>query len=116
MKFLLMLVSDEQAWTALPPDEQQRVVERQNAFERELTAQQKFLGCNALRPSHEARTVRIRSDGSRVVTDGPFAETRELLGGYYLIECATMDEAVAWARRVPNPFGCVEVRPIWEMS
>ncbi|HXJ33298.1 MAG TPA: YciI family protein [Candidatus Eisenbacteria bacterium] len=114
MKFLLMLISDELAWQSLPAAQQEAVVARHGTFERDLTAQGKFLGCNALGPSRDAKTVRLHSDGAHVVTDGPYAEAKELIGGYYLIECASMDEAVAWAKRVPNPFGSVEVRAVWE--
>jgi hypothetical protein len=115
MKFLLLIISDEKAWAALPRPEQERVVARHGEFEQALVAEGKFLSCNALRPSSEARTVHIRGDGSRVVTDGPYAETRELVGGYYLIECPSTAEAVEWAKRLPNVFGSVEVRPVEDM-
>src|SRR5262245_12097409 len=115
MKFLLMLISDEKAWQALPRDRQEQVVARHGEFERALRAEGKFLSCNALRPAAEARTVRIGADGARVVTDGPYAETKEKVGGYYVIECRSIDEAVAWAKRLPNPFGSIEVRPVEDM-
>ncbi len=116
MKFLLMLISDEHAWQSLPAAQQEAVVARHGTFEHDLTAQGKFLSCNALGPSRDAKTVRIHADGTRTVTDGPYAEAREMIGGYYLIECASIDEAVAWTKKLPNPFGSIEVRPVWEES
>ncbi len=68
-----------------------------------------------LRPTCDARTVRIR-DGATVVSDGPFAETREQLGGYYVLNCKSIDEAASWAAKLPAAKGgSVEVRPVWEM-
>jgi hypothetical protein len=76
----------------------------------------RFVSCNALRSSGEAKTVHIRGDGASVVTDGPYVEAKEVVGGYYIIECPTMEEAVGWAKQLPNPFGAVEVRPILDME
>ncbi len=71
------------------------------------------LGGNELRPTRDATTVRVR-DGETLVTDGPYAEVKEALGGYYLLECATMDEALDWAARIPSAeHGAVEVRPLY---
>jgi hypothetical protein len=71
-----------------------------------------MLGGEALEDTGAAKTVRIRN-GETIVTDGPFAETKEVLGGYYLIDVETMDEAVAWAAKIPStPYGSTEVRPI----
>ena len=73
-------------------------------------------GSEALTRASSARTVSV-SDGTPLVTDGPFAETKEFLGGYYMIDVADLDEALAWAAKVPSAkFGCVEVRPVWEMG
>ena len=72
-------------------------------------------GGNALQPSPTATSVRPDAGGTFAVTDGPFAETKEALGGYYLVEAADLDQALAIAREVPMRFGGVEVRPIWEV-
>jgi hypothetical protein len=69
-------------------------------------------GGNALQATSTATTIRPDGRGDFVVTDGPFAETKEVLGGYYLIDAADLDEAISIAKQVPSPFGCVEVRPI----
>src|SRR5665213_2543580 len=73
-------------------------------------------GGNALQPTAAATSLRRDSSGQIVVTDGAFAETKEALGGYYLIEAADLDEALAVAKQVPAPFGGVEVRPIWKLG
>lgn len=76
-------------------------------------------GGNALQPTHTATTVRVKGGkgGDVVTSDGPFAETKEVLGGFYLLECADLDEALSWAARIPGArTGCVEVRPVMEMG
>jgi hypothetical protein len=113
MKFLLMITDIEGMWDRLAPAEQARVLEGHGEFGRALRAEGKFLHSHRLRPCREAKTVRIE-ESTRIVTDGPFAETKEVMGGFYVIECATMDEAVAWGKRLPSMYGSIEVRPIWE--
>jgi hypothetical protein len=74
-----------------------------------------MLGGNALDRADTATTVRVREDET-LISDGPFAETKEILGGYYLIDVPDLDAALAWAAKMPNiTYGCVEVRPIWEL-
>lgn len=83
-------------------------------FTEEIKRNGQFVGGNRLQPRDTARTVRVRN-GQVSITDGPFAETREQFGGYYVIEAASMDEALAVAAKIPGAqFGCVEVRPIAE--
>ncbi|MCB9660573.1 MAG: YciI family protein [Sandaracinaceae bacterium] len=78
----------------------------------ELKASGKLVAGDALQPTTTATSVRVR-DGKTLSTDGPFAETKEQLGGYYLIDVANLDEAIAWAAKIPSsPFGTVEVRPV----
>jgi hypothetical protein len=117
MKFLLMLVQDARAWDEEPQVEKDRVFNEHMKVYAQLEAQGKLLGSQRLRPSKGSKTVRIRK-GKRIVTDGPFCETREQIGGSYLIECASMDEAIEWAMKMPsfgNPdYAAIEVRPIWE--
>jgi hypothetical protein len=114
MKFLLMIATDEQAARARSASEIERTVVGHAAVDRDLRAEGRLVASARLRFSPEARTVR-RRDGRHVVTDGPFAEAREQLGGFYLIDVESMDEAIAWAQRLPlAERGAIEVRPIWE--
>jgi hypothetical protein len=86
------------------------------AYGRALTDEGAHLGDNALEGLDMATTVRVR-DGETLVTDGPFAETKEMLGGYYVVDFPTRDAAIEWAARVPNaPYGSIEVRPVMEFS
>jgi len=85
------------------------------ALEQDLKSQGKFVDSVRLRPSGEARTIRNLADGEREILNGPFTETEEVMGGYYVLECASMDEALEWAQRMPNyGHGSIEVRPFWE--
>jgi hypothetical protein len=119
MKFLLLLYGDETMWMDMSPEEMQQSVEAWNAYGEQLVEAGVLLGGEALAPTGEATTVRIEQ-GEVVRTDGPFAETREQLGGYYLLECKDIDEAAGWAAKVPylGEDGSVEVRPIvdWEAA
>ena len=82
------------------------------AYSQELAASGSLVGANQLQPSDTATTVRVRS-GETVVTDGPFAEAKEVLGGYYLIDVASLDEALEWAAKIPSArYGGIEVRPV----
>ena len=113
MKFLLMITDIAGEWDRVPAAEQARVMEEHDSLQRDLQAQKKLLETHRLRPPAEAKTVRLRSGGDRAVTDGPFTESKEVMGGYYVIECDSMAEALDWARRVPLAYGSVEVRPVW---
>ena len=87
-----------------------------DAFNAELQAEGAWVFAGGLHPANTATVVRI-ADGEVVTTDGPFAETKEQLGGFYMIEAKDLDEAVAWAARIPNARdGTIEVRPIWEID
>jgi hypothetical protein len=113
MKFMLLIYSDEKAWTQA---ERQRCFAESVALTHELHARGQFLGASPLEPVQAAASVRVR-EGKAVITDGPFAETREQLGGYFLIEVADRDEALAIAARIPGARkGTVEVRPVFELS
>jgi hypothetical protein len=72
------------------------------------------VGGEGLQPSSTATTVAIPESGDPIVSDGPFADTKEQLGGYYLLDCGDLDDALAWAKRVPMPGGTVEVRPVMD--
>jgi hypothetical protein len=95
--------------------ERRAPMEAWHAYTRALQSAGVYLAGDALEALDTARTVRVR-DGDTLVTDGPFAETREMLGGYYLIDVADLDAALAWAAKVPSaPYGSVEVRPVMEI-
>jgi hypothetical protein len=112
MKYMLLIYAGEGAITE---EERQHCYEESTALTRELAAQGQFLGANPLQPVSTATTVRMR-EGKRLVTDGPFAETREQLGGYFLVDAANLDEAIAIAGRIPAArWGTVEIRPVVEI-
>jgi hypothetical protein len=110
MQYLLMIYGDEQVPSSMNMAEHEAEYKRYMAFGKEFASS--IVGGNALQPTSVATTVRLR-DGKVLTTDGPFAETKEQLGGYYLVEAANLDEAVAMAAKIPGArHGSVEVRPI----
>ena len=112
MKYMLMICRDEPAWEKLSGGERQKIYRDMVELSQELTARGQYLGGHPLHPSSSATSVRVR-DGKRIVTDGPFAETREQLGGYMIIDVKDLDEALAIAARVPLArTSTVEVRPV----
>lgn len=116
MQYLLLVYGSESAFANMTPEQQAAGVEAYGQFTQDIKQSGKWIGSNRLKPVASSTTVRVR-DGKRVVTDGPFAETKEQLGGYYLIEAKDLDEAVAIAARCPGAqHGTMEVRPIWEMG
>jgi hypothetical protein len=113
VKYLFLLSGDEEEWRAQSPAELASVLAAHQALERELDGLGKFVDGDPLEPRATAVTVRPRGDGW-LVSDGPFAETREQLGGFYLIEADSMEEAIGWARKLPlaSPSDAHEVRPV----
>jgi hypothetical protein len=113
MKYLLLVYTDEQGWTDA---ERQSCYLESTELTHELHARGQYLGANPLQPVATATSVRVRN-GKRVVTDGPFAETREQLGGYFLVEAADLNEAISIAARIPGARkGTIEVRPVMELA
>jgi hypothetical protein len=113
VKYLLLIYLDE-SWDNRSQAERQQIYEGQREVADQLTARGQYLGGNPLHPPTTATTVRVR-DGKRLLTDGPFAETREHLGGYMLIDVDDLDEALAVAARGPLArVGSIEVRPVRE--
>jgi hypothetical protein len=108
MKYMFLLTGDEAKLAGIRPEVAGRGLAMHQALQRDLG--DRFVDGHRLRPSAEARTVRPRGQ-EWLVSDGPFAETREQLGGYYLIEAASLDEAVEWCKRLPPPIAHFEVRP-----
>jgi len=115
MRYMLLICGDEKTQAQAPQAEMAAVVQGHRRFAEELQASGKMVHGERLRPDSEASRVRIKA-GQRQVMDGPFAETKEALGGFYLIECATKEEAVEWAKKIPlREGGYIDVRPIWPM-
>jgi hypothetical protein len=112
MRYLLSLYGDEQAEQSMTAEERRAIVDQHMALGRRLREAGALVASEALSDSSEAKV--LRRDGEQsLVTDGPFAETKEQLGGFYLLECANIDEALAWAEQVPTSPGLVaEVRPV----
>jgi hypothetical protein len=116
MQYLLLIYDPESTWQTMPAAKRAELHGAYMRFTQDIKTSGHYLGGNALQPTHTATTVRVR-DGKPATTDGPFAETREQLGGYYLIEAKDLDEATKIAARIPSSeFGSIEVRPIMDMS
>jgi hypothetical protein len=112
MQYLLLIHDDEQNWPRLSGEEQRSIVAEYVALIDDMQERGAYVGSNRLDSTTTASTVRVR-DGEELVTDGPFAETKEQLGGYILIDVESLDEALEWATRIPTArLGSVEVRPI----
>jgi hypothetical protein len=112
VKYMLMICRDEPLWDRLSVTERQQIYAETFKLSEELTGQGQYLGGAPLHPSSSATSVRVRG-GKRLVTDGPFAEAREQLGGYMLIDVKDLDEAIAIAARIPLArTSTVEVRPV----
>ncbi len=116
MRYLLLIYEDEKVFAEASDAEKGEVFQAYGAFTQEIQGSGKHLGGEALEPIATATTVRVR-EGKTVTTDGPFAETKEQLGGYYLVDAENLDEAVAWASKIPSAkTGSIEVRPIMEFE
>ncbi len=110
MKYLCTIYGDESQMAGVTPEQVSEMMEAYGAFGQE--ACDAILAGEGLQPTSTATTVRVR-DGERMLTDGPFAETKEQLGGFYLLECNGLDEAIELAAKIPGAqFGSVEVRPV----
>ena len=115
MRYLLLIGSENKTAAPPSPAEGQAMVQAFMRFSEEAQKAGKTLVAERLRPEAEARRVRVKA-GQHQVTDGPFAETKEALGGFYLLECASREEALEWAKKVPiGEGGVVDVRPVWQM-
>jgi hypothetical protein len=112
MRYALLIYGDQSRRESATGEEIQAVFEAHDAFSKSLADQGVMRGGEGLQPTSAATTVRVR-DGERLVTDGPFAETKEQLGGFYLVECESIDEAIETAARVPGATeGSIEIRPL----
>ena len=116
MRYMLLVHHDEVAFHQRSEVERQGMIRQSVALANQLHASGQYLGAAPLHPSAETSCVRMR-DGRRIVTDGPFAETREQIGGYFLVEAKDIDEAIDIASRIPGAtIGTVEVRPVTEVE
>jgi hypothetical protein len=116
MKYLLMIYGDESASAKQSIEEQRNVMGAYFGFTEAVRNAGAYQGGEALHPTATATTVRV-TDGKTITTDGPFAETKEQIGGYYLLECKNLDEAIQWASKVPGAaHGSVEIRPVVDFS
>jgi len=116
MKYLLLIYQDEKQWATLTEAERQKIYAEYGQLRQELVTSGQFVGGSQLHPVTTASSVRVRN-GKEMVTDGPFAETHEQLGGYFLIEAKDLDEALGIAARIPSAReGTIEVRPIVERT
>ncbi len=112
MQYMLLIHDDEKLWQSLSETELGALYQAYGAVTQEMRDRGAFIAGDQLQPTTAATTVRER-DGERLITDGPFAETKEQLGGYYLIEAESLDEAIEWAAKLPSArYGSIEVRPI----
>jgi hypothetical protein len=116
MKYLLTFIVDEGAMEDTSPEEMREAMERWNAFDEEATERGALIACEPLEGSSAATTIHIQENGERMVTDGPFAESKEHLGGFCLLECDNLDQALEWANKVPMGTGSIEVRPVMDLS
>jgi hypothetical protein len=114
VKYLALIYGDESVWETFSDDERSRAYAEYMAFSKEGREAGVVIGGDELAAARTATTVRLR-DGQTSITDGPYAETKEALGGYYLLECGSMDEAIEWAAKIPGArHGAIEVRPVHE--
>jgi len=118
MRYMFLIYSQERS-EPLSPQEAETLMGQHWALMQETKEKGILLGVDALKPTRTATTVRVNGGGA-LTTDGPFAETKEQLAGYYMLECKDLDEAIEWAKRIPTgckgAAGCIEIRPIHELS
>jgi hypothetical protein len=112
MQYLLLIHDEEAQWGDMPEDERNAIYAEYGQYTEELQSRGILVGANQLQPSSTATVVHVEN-GNTLTTDGPFAETKEVLGGYYLIDVETLDDAIEWAAKIPTArLGHIEVRPI----
>ncbi|HEY1738251.1 MAG TPA: YciI family protein [Acidimicrobiia bacterium] len=115
MQYLLIICTEEKAMFDATPDEAAASMAEYMAFQEDAGKRGVLVGGARLRPTTDATTVRVRN-GELLTSDGPFAETKEQVGGYYLVDCKDLDEAIELAGKIPGArVGSIEVRPLWEM-
>jgi hypothetical protein len=116
MKFLLAFARDREKMYDASEEEMKEAMEAWNAFNKEAIDAGVLIANEALELPEEAKTVRVSAGGDQTVIDGPFTETKEQLGGFCLIDCASLNEAIGWAKKVPIGDGAIEVRQVKDLS
>jgi hypothetical protein len=112
MRYMLLIYDNPQTWARMTASERDQLMAEYRSLSAQLKARGQYVAGSQLQPATTATTVRVQA-GKRLLTDGPYAETREHLGGYYLIETKDLDEAIAVAEQIPSArFGCIEIRPL----
>jgi hypothetical protein len=113
VQYMALIYGDQERWASFSDADRAAAYDLYRAFARDAEAAGVLAGGNELAPTTNATTVRVRGDET-LVTDGPYVEVKEALGGYFVLECASMDEALGWAARIPGAeHGAVEVRPVY---
>ncbi|MCZ6866586.1 MAG: YciI family protein [Dehalococcoidia bacterium] len=115
MRYLMLIYADEKTMAGVSQEDMKGVLDAWFKYTDDFQKSGKMLGGEALQPTPTATTVRY-ANGKTVTSDGPFAETKEQLGGYYAIDATDLDEAIEWASKMPIPVGSVEIRPIMEFN
>jgi hypothetical protein len=115
MKYMLALIGDEGDWDDVTPEQMNAVMQEWTEYERQAADAGVYLTGEALQPSASATTLRLEGE-ERTVTDGPFAETKEQLGGFYVFECENLDEVIEWAKKIPVSGGSIEIRPVMDFT
>jgi len=113
---MLTLIGPEGGWEDITPEQMAEEMKNWERFGKETVEAGAFIAGDGLQPTSEGKTVRGGRGEERVVTDGPFAETKEQIGGFYLLECKDIDEALEWAKKVPIRGGAIEVRPVMDYA
>ena len=115
MRYMLLIIGDESRYTEMSEEEGKAQLERWSEYTKELVDAGAFVAGDGLETSTSATTLRVQ-DGERLLTDGPFAETKEQIGGYYTIECKDLDAAIDWAAKMPSAAwgGVTEIRPVMD--
>jgi hypothetical protein len=117
MEYIFQLYADESRWAKLSAEESERTHGAYMAYANALREAGIFVGGDRLEPTSTATTVRVTADGKTIVLDGPYADTKEQLGGFFIVDVPDLDAAIAWAARCPAAsHGTVEVRPIGEVT
>ncbi|HEV3220825.1 MAG TPA: YciI family protein [Candidatus Acidoferrales bacterium] len=118
MRYMLLVYSRETEMAQMSAEDRDRIIAGHAAVMQETSKQGILHGAEPLKPTATATTVRIQ-DGKALITDGPFAETKEQLAGYYILDCKNLDEAISWAAKIPTACkggdGCIEIRPLSEV-
>lgn len=113
MQYMALIYADETAWDALSPEDREVAYSRYRALANDAREAGVMAGGNELGSTRDATTVRVRSDET-LVSDGPYAEVKEALGGFFVLECDSMESALDWAARIPAAgYGAIEVRPVY---